>query len=278
MNAVATRPKAAQAGELRVTSAPAPAVLPEWKSLLACLLNDLREVSANVAEIGDKIGPDEPAICTLLDCALDEIYKVKHNLEARPLYVATTDAAYEALYKPLAHLQGAAAMARLMGVDIFSGAIEKATALLDEAHNGLSDQAIGVLLPTQPAAPQAAESEFITPPPTGTDWTSAELAYIRLGEAEAVIRAAAEDGTSPTLGSALWAAARVTDLAKGCIPLGTPVDWSALSAAGALLSQAEAVLELVTKDNEDVLADAGLTLLQAAQEHISAAEGEVRRG
>ncbi|KRC30659.1 hypothetical protein ASE31_00275 [Acidovorax sp. Root217] len=104
------------------------------------------------------------------------------------------------------------------------------------------------------------------------------MAYIRLGEAEAVIRAAAEDGTSPTLGSALWAAARITDLAKDCIQLGKPVDWSALSAAGALLSQAEAVLELVTKDNEDVLADAGLTLLHAAQEHISAAEGEVRHG
>ncbi|MFN9476397.1 hypothetical protein [Acidovorax sp.] len=130
---------------------------------------------------------------------------------------------------------------------------------------------------TRAAKTPAPAAQELAPSPPGEGWNSAELANIRLAEAEAVIRAAAEDGPSAILGSALWAAARVTDLARDCIPLSKPVDWSALSAAGALLSQAQAVVELVVKDNEVLLADAGLTLLAAAQEHISAAEGEVRR-
>lgn len=166
MNAVATPPKAVRRG---LTEAIKPQN-PDWETLLLCLVNDMREVTGDVAEIGDKIGPDEPAIGKLLDCALEEIHKVKRSLEARPLYAATTDAAYEALYKPLAHLQGAAAMAKLMEVDIFSPVIERATTLLDEVHNSLSDQVIGVMLPAQPAAVAAAE---VTEEPGTRTWTAA---------------------------------------------------------------------------------------------------------
>lgn len=149
MNAVAT-PAACTVATSRAVAAPPAPVQPDWSALLNALLCDMGDVTSTVAEIGDKLGPDEPAIGRLLDCALEDIYKVKRSLDARPLYVATTDAAYEALYKPLAHLQGAAAMARLMGVDIFSGAIESATNLLDEVHNNLGDQVIGLLLPRAP--------------------------------------------------------------------------------------------------------------------------------
>lgn len=166
MNAVATPPKAARRGLIQAIKPQNP----DWQTLLLCLINDMREVTGDVAEIGDKLGPDEPAIGKLLDCALEEIHKVKRSLEVRPLYVTTTDAAYEALYKPLAHLQGAAAMAKLLEVDIFSGAIERATTLLDEVHNSLSDQVIGVLLPTQPAAPAPPEA---TEEPATRTWTEA---------------------------------------------------------------------------------------------------------
>ncbi len=169
MNAVATPPKAAQVGELR-TTAQSPAVPPEWQSLLACLLNDIREVSANVAEIADKMGPDEPTIGRLLDSALADLRLVIRGLDIQPLYRAATDAAYETLYNPLAYLAGAAAMAKLMEVDIFSGAIERAATLLDEAHNSLSDQVIGVMLPAQPATVAAAE---VTEEPGTRTWTAA---------------------------------------------------------------------------------------------------------
>lgn len=154
MNAVASPPKAARRG---LTEAIKPQN-PDWATLLLCLTNDMREVTDALAVIGNKVGPDEPAIGKLLDCAHDEIYKVKRSLEARPLYVATTDAAYEALYKPLAQLQGASAMAKMLEVDIFSGAIDRATTLLDEVHNSLSDQVIGAMLPAQPAASAPAEA------------------------------------------------------------------------------------------------------------------------
>ncbi|CAN7370337.1 hypothetical protein [Acidovorax sp. LjRoot117] len=124
--------------------------------------------------------------------------------------------------------------------------------------------------------PSPAPQQVIAPSPPGSDTNSAELASVHLGEAEAVIRAAAEAETGPTRGAALLAAALVTGLAKECIPLGVPVDRKALSEAASLLSQAEAVLELVTRDDDDLLADAGLTLLLAAQDLISSAEDEVR--
>ena len=110
MNVVATPPKSARRG-LTQAVLPTP---PDWETLLRCMLNDMSEVTRDVAEIADKIGPDEPAIGRLLDSALDELYAVKRSLDVRPIYAATTNAAYEALYKPLAYLQGAAAMAKLL--------------------------------------------------------------------------------------------------------------------------------------------------------------------
>lgn len=272
MNAVATPPKSARAGELRTAPARAPAAQPEWQSLLACLLNDIREVLANVAEIGDKIGPDEPAICTLLDCALEDIYKVKHNLEARPLYVATTDAAYEALHKPLAHLQGAAAMTRLMGVDIFSGAIEKATALLDEAHNGLSDQALGKLLPVRPVEPANADAE--ESPAPGNDETAAEAAYYRCGEVVAVMIAAAREDSSTAASEVCWAIVTIAEIAKDLMePRGT-LDIDDVRTAAARLSQAIAICDLLMVESESDLVRAGHTLLIEAAQHVDDAEAE----
>lgn len=146
MNAVATPPKAVRRGLTEAIKSQTP----DWATLLLCLTNDMREVTDALAVIGNKVGPDEPAIGKLIDCAHDDIYRVKRSLDARPLSVATTDAAYEALYKPLAHLQGASAMAKMLEVDIFSGAIDRAATLLDEVHNSLSDQVIGVMLPKPP--------------------------------------------------------------------------------------------------------------------------------
>ncbi|MDZ7863352.1 hypothetical protein [Acidovorax sp.] len=167
MNAVATPSKTARRG---LTEAIKPQN-PDWETLLQCMLNDMSEVTSDVAEIADKIGPDEPAIGRLLDSALDELHAVKRSLDVRPLYAETTNAAYEALYKPLAYLQGAAAMAKLLEVDIFSMVIERSTGLLDDVHNNFSGQVIGVLLPTQAAAPAAGSAAAeVAEDPTNRSW------------------------------------------------------------------------------------------------------------
>lgn len=125
--------------------------LPDWDQLARCVSNDLDEANAQISALADSVGsgPDPmSSIGTLLDEAHRYVSEIRESIQTRPLTQWITDEAYTAMFKPLAIVEGAMAIAEKVEADIISPVLRVVHEKLDEAQNSLADQVLGKMLPT----------------------------------------------------------------------------------------------------------------------------------
>ncbi|MFN7155207.1 MAG: hypothetical protein ACK4OE_16095 [Acidovorax sp.] len=163
MNAVATPTRKASKPALK-PSKPAASrkeALQDWDQLARYVSNDLAEVTGQIAALADSVGSEPDPLCSigiLLDEAHRYVSEIRESIQTRPLTLWTTNAAYTALLKPLAIVEGAMAMAAKVEADIISPALRVVHEKLDEAQNSLDDQVIGNMLPPAPETEYTAEA------------------------------------------------------------------------------------------------------------------------
>ena len=155
MNAVATPTRKAAKPDLKPRKpAPSPKeALPGWDQLARHVSNDLAEVTGQIAALADSVGSEPDPLCSigrLLDEAHRYVSEIRESIQTRPLTQWITDEAYTAMFKPLAIVEGAMAMAARVEADIISPVLRVVHEKLDEAQNSLGDQVIGQMLPPAP--------------------------------------------------------------------------------------------------------------------------------
>ena len=189
MNAVAT-PARKAAPKARKSAAAPKEVLPDWDNLARCVSNDLAEVNAQIAALADSVASGSApltSIGTLLEEAHDHLDEIRASINTRPLVKAITDEAYTRMFKPLALVEGAIAMAVKVEADIISPTLRVVHELLNEAQNSLADVVLGVMLPVLPesGADLASMRTDKTAAPADSAGSEEEAAYRELARSAA---------------------------------------------------------------------------------------------
>lgn len=131
--------------------------LPDWDQLARRVSSDLQRISAQIVALSDSTGcgPDPlPSISTLLEETNRHLCEIRASIDVRPLTKTATDEAYTTMFKPLAFVEGAIAMAVKVEADIISPVLRVVHELLNEAQDSLGDQALGAMLPCALSADQ----------------------------------------------------------------------------------------------------------------------------
>ncbi|CAN7504862.1 hypothetical protein LJR074_003507 [Acidovorax sp. LjRoot74] len=148
------RKAAATANPVPSTNVEAP---PEWERLAKAVALDLAEATERTKALADLAVNELTPVATLLDEAHVLLGQITCSVNAKPLNSAVTDEAYTALFKPMAFVQGAAAITAAGNANVLLlPSLRSLHTSLDEIQNNLGDQVLGAMLPNSTAtAPDA---------------------------------------------------------------------------------------------------------------------------
>ncbi|MDR6767697.1 hypothetical protein J2W88_002978 [Acidovorax delafieldii] len=121
-----------------------------WEGLANALAVDLSEATARAKALADLAVNDLASVGTLLDEASSLLGKIAENIGVRPLTSEITDEAYTAMFRPMAFVQGAAAIAESAKDAnlILLPSLRNFHTSLDEIQDSLGDQVLGAMLPS----------------------------------------------------------------------------------------------------------------------------------
>ncbi|MCR8961185.1 hypothetical protein M0765_026680 [Variovorax sp. S2] len=243
----------------------------DWKARLATLQAACTEADEKLEMAYDAAERGEP-----VDTLLDHINHALLPDAVRPMFLgqptkADAAATYDALFAPLACLEGALALA---AGTVIHGTLKEAFDLLDWAQTECDGAALGKLLPAQAEQDDRQHSERETAPSHSFEANGIEDgAYLIANEAIAIIRARAEEVGSDLVYGAIYVAERAKDI------LGEGIharDVQMCEDASAPLAVAIAVLEAGVHAHDDVALHGALRLLELAKTSLDDAIAEVQ--